>query len=304
MNSSYDYWRNALAGKFGAVHDGDAQPGFYRARNKDGKDDPVAIWCGDGEMVAYRNGTAVDAADIWSWVCRAPITEELYRAVAERGEPWPDAIKELIGRNSNNPPSDEAMADEVQSAIDAAMAELQNPVTDQAGCDRIANHRDRLAKMFKAKESERKAEKQPHMDAAAAVDTRWKPVLAKIEEAGGKLKNAITIWLLKEEQRRRAEALEEARRQEEARKAAAEANLPPPEPAPVPVVERPKAGTTGRATALRTHKSAVITDYAKALAHFAEAMEVREVIQQLADRAARVDVATPGCEIKIDRRAV
>ena len=303
MNTSYDYWRNALQGNFGSVHDGDPHPGFYRFRVKGGPDEPVAIWPLDGEMVAYRNGRKVDAAEIWSWVCRNPIDEAIYRSVYEKGEPWPDAIEELIGRGSNNPPTDETAADEVKAAVDAAMAELAKPLTDQAGCDRLANHRDRLAKMYKAKEGERKEAKQPHMDAAAAVDARFKPVLAIIEEAGAKLKTAITAWLLKEEQRRREEAIAEARRQEEAAKAAAAANLPPPEPQPLPEVERPKAGTAGRATALRTYKSAVITDYAAALAHFANHDEVKAVVQALADRAARADIAAPGCEIKTDRRA-
>lgn len=296
--SEYSYWQNALKGDFAAVHDGEPQPGFYRAKSKSGKDDPVAIWSGNGDMLALRGNMMVDAIDIWTWVCRAPITEEVYRGVSA-GAPWPDDIAPL----SNHPPEGEQAADEIQSAIDAALAELGTPPVVQADCDRLANHKDRLSKLYKTQEAERKAKKQPHLDAGAAVDAAYKPILSKIEDAGDKLKKAITAFLLKEEQRRRAEAIAEMKRQEEARQAAIKANAPPPEPALLPEVERPKAGTAGRAVSLRTYKSAVITDYAKALQHFAENAEVRELIQTLADRAARNDIAAPGCEIHTKQRA-
>lgn len=298
----YSYWRNGLAGKFGPVHDSDPQAGFYRARNKKaGKDDPIAIWFNDaGKAVALRWGVEVDADEVWTHACKMPITEEVYRSVIASGH-WPDDIAVAVG--SNNPPEGAAEADEIQSAIDAALAELAKPAETQTDCDRLANHRDRLAKIYKAQEQERKDKKQPHMDAAKAVDEAYKPILSRIEDAGNKIKKAITAWLLKEEARRRTEALEQMKRDEEARKAAAAANQPVPEPAPIVEVERPKAGTTGRSTALRTHKSAVITDYAAALRHFAETAEVRDIIQTLANRAARAGVPVPGCDIKEERTA-
>lgn len=296
----YTYWQNALAGKSGAVHDGDPQPGFYRRKIKGGTDEAVAIWLELEGMVAVSGGKPINSEEIWTWVCNRPITEEVYRRV-ERGEGWPDAIEELIG--SNNPPSEEAAADEIDSAISAAMRALETPVEHQSDCDRLANHRDRLAKMYKANEDQRKTAKQPHMDAAKAVDDRFKPILAKIEDAGSKVKKAITAWLLKEEERIRREALAKMKAEEDARRAAVAKGEPEPAPAPLPEIERPKAGTTGRATALRTYKSAIITNYAQALAHFAENKEVRELIQTLADRCARADIAVPGCEIKEEKRA-
>jgi hypothetical protein len=299
--SNYDYWHDAMKGKFGPVHDSDPQCGFFRARNKGRPDDPVAIWIDtSGGMLAFRRGAPVDPYEIWSWVCRAPIAEEVYRGVMAGGS-WPDAIEELIG--SNNPPEGEAQADEIQSAIDAALAELQKPLVAQLDCDRLANHKDRLAKLYTAQEKERESKKRPHLEAGRAVDAAYKPILNKIEEAGNKLKKAITAFLLKEEQRRRAEAIALMQKQEEERRAALAANVPPPAAEPVPEVERPKAGTTGRAISLRTYKSAMIKDYAAALQHFADNPEVKALIQTLADREARADVAAPGCEIHTEQRA-
>lgn len=99
MTASYDYWRNALAGHFGPVHEGDPQPGFYRCRILPGKDSPwtpIAIWpLDDGSLTAMKHAFVVeqplivDAGEIWTWCCDAPITEEAYRAVAENKLPWP-----------------------------------------------------------------------------------------------------------------------------------------------------------------------------------------------------------------------
>src|SRR3954463_2265910 len=86
----YTYWRNALAGQFGAVHDGDPQPGFYRKRTgKAAGYVPVAIWEQDGRVLALVDGKEADAAEIWTYVCQYPILEEWYRA-RMIGQPWPD----------------------------------------------------------------------------------------------------------------------------------------------------------------------------------------------------------------------
>lgn len=309
--TDYTYWRDALAGNFAPVHDGDAFPGFYKAKNnpkwaeKTGRSAyAVAIWSTDDGMKAVRSlgigfTYPVEADDVFMWCHDKPITEDQYRAVAERGEFWPDEIPPAL---SNNPPEGEVEADEVDAAIAAALAAMKEPITDQAGADRLGNHRDRLSKLYKSKEIARKAEKQPHLDAGAEVDAKFKPILTKIEVAGKAVKAVITKWLLAEDARLQAEAREKMKAEEAARKEAAANNEPPP-PAPMSVAERPKVGTTGRATALRTYKSAIITDYAKALAHYGKRVEVETIIQQLADRDARADVVAPGCQIKEERRA-
>lgn len=298
---SYAYWANALAGNFGPVHDGDPQPGFYKRKaDKNGNWNAIAIWQDGDTMLAVEAGKTVDANDIWSWCCTKPITEEVYRRV-EAGKGWPDAIETMIG--SNNPPADEAEADEVENACKAALEAAKQPITNQTDADRLGNHRDRLAKLYKAKEGERVAEKEPHLEAGRQVDAKFKPILAKVEDAGKAVKAVLTKWLVAEQARINAENAAKARADEEARQAAIAANKPPPEALPAQEVERPKAGTSGRASALRTFKSAIITDYAKALAAVAENPEVKALVQTLADRAARADVALAGCEIHSEQRA-
>ena len=315
----YAYWRSALNGVFGPVHDDDPQAGFYKKRR--GKDGPwvaVAIWWTDDRYYATEDGKPVDASEVWTWVCRRPIGEDVFRRV-ERGEGWPDAIETMIGHN--NPPADALTpgdvaepVDPVEAALRAATAALADPVADQAACDRLANLKDEMARLWKAMDEKRAAEKRPHMDAAAAIDNAYRAVLGRIADTGTLLKKAITAWLLSEKARLEAEVLAEVlakRRAEEAALAAeaaalaGDAGAPAPAALPLPPAEQPKvkAGTGTRAVSLRTYKSARIADYAAALAHFAGNAEVRAAVQSLADKCVRAGIDVPGVEVVTEQRA-
>jgi hypothetical protein len=88
-----------LQGDFGPVHADHPQAGFYRhplCSKVNVPWCPVAIWPGDdGKLVAMKHVYIVEqplvvpAEDVWTSVCDSPITEDAYRAVAERSEPWP-----------------------------------------------------------------------------------------------------------------------------------------------------------------------------------------------------------------------
>jgi hypothetical protein len=98
----YAFWREALEGRLGPIHEADAQPGFYRRKLCSGTNapwTPIAIWRGqDGALKALEHARIVkrpfdtDPNDVWTWCADNPISEEAYRAVAERGEPWPTGI--------------------------------------------------------------------------------------------------------------------------------------------------------------------------------------------------------------------
>ena len=103
----YAYWRQALAGRFGPVHANDPRPGFYRQRLIGPRDEfwtPVAIWRDESGLVALKHAYIVEqpltvpAEDIWTFCCEHPITEEAYRAVAERKQPWPSGS--FVNRDS------------------------------------------------------------------------------------------------------------------------------------------------------------------------------------------------------------
>jgi len=95
--SDYSYWKSALAGEKATAFVDSPSPGFYRTKRGTSWV-PVAVWP-NGDGLGFKIGREVVGADmgteLWSHYCAHPITEEVYRAVAERGENWPDAhIKE------------------------------------------------------------------------------------------------------------------------------------------------------------------------------------------------------------------
>lgn len=100
MSDRFTWWRNALSGSLGLIHENDPQPGYYRMRDgKGGAFVPVAIWHDGSGLNALRRGRQVNPCSVWTWCCREPVAYETYVAVAERGEPWPDEAP-AIGHNS------------------------------------------------------------------------------------------------------------------------------------------------------------------------------------------------------------
>lgn len=106
MSVLYAYWKAALAGQKPEANPDNPQPGFYRTKRGTGWV-PVAVWPkGNGltgpDALGFKiNRETVGAnmgAELWSHYCAHPITEAVYRAVAERGENWPDA-----GESKENP---------------------------------------------------------------------------------------------------------------------------------------------------------------------------------------------------------
>ena len=126
----------------------------------------------------------------------------------------------------NNPPivDPEVLAREtarVAEFADAAgdwldLADIST--VEQAG--KLKDFIDGARKVWKDIDAARKAAKQPHADAAAAVDTAFRSNLLVVENIIAKLKPKQTRWLEREAARQRAE---QARAQAEAKAAAEEA---------------------------------------------------------------------------------
>ncbi len=117
IDQSFDYWRAALAGEKPKMYVDFPQCGFYRkgvyergitrkgvfipqegANSKRIGWEPVAIFMNEGVMTgrvgdADLTGDALN--ELWTWVSGQPISEEDYRAVAERGETWPTTKEDM-----------------------------------------------------------------------------------------------------------------------------------------------------------------------------------------------------------------
>lgn len=304
QHDNYEFWKAwLLTGQKPEISKERVPLGFFKMQNGT----PVAIWeCAPGEVVVL-GGTARK-----SWRMTpdkiserleyggfgVAVKEDAYRHAFEKGE-WPDA--ESAERSDNAAPQGvEGMLAEIEEIAARAAPLLKEPITEKEKADLAANLRDKLLKISKEAEETRKAEKQPHMDAAKAVDEKWTPARDRAKAGADKLRDAVGHYLREEEKKAQAEA----RRIAEEKAAEAAKNAPADEPAPVVTVEPVapvRVGQTGARTGLRTVKKAEITDYAALLAHFAEHADVRAAIEKLAGAAARAGIEVPGMKI-IDER--
>jgi hypothetical protein len=299
--TDWDWWQAKLAGEPAQMNPDTPHAGFYREQFKEKYGArktflPVAYWPGEDGQLYCRIGDEDVSPErgqaIWSRVGNHPVTEEAYREVAERGGLWPDE-HEAVGMQGDNKPPEPETFEEIRDAIDDLAREAAErtqgmPIVDQAEADRIANLADRLAELHKKAEELKKAERKPHNEALETIQKRWAPLLLRAETYKNLKAKLLTPWLLRKKEQARKEA-----------EAAAAEGAPPPAETP-----RPRAGTRGRAMSLKTTKRAEITDYAAALAFFADSPDIRQTVQDLANRAVRAGISVPGAKVIEDTQAV
>jgi hypothetical protein len=339
----WDWWSKALVnpreiGKSLAVHDGDAQQGYYRTRFKDKPWEPVAIWFEDGQWLAMRGEHQVDASDIWNFACRNPITYEAYTKAIEGGG-WDDEPEASIGHNQ---PADldpyEALVHEFASEKEQAEAFMKKPITTQAEADRAAIWSKRLSTIAKKATDLHKVAKQPHLDAGREVDNKWRDLKEEPDAISKKLKRHMDAFLQEEARKERerqvaarAEADRIQREADAARVAAEKAaakNDNDSQADAAAIAERnnviaeadrlaqqaaqaerdaqarnASAGRTGAKVSLRTFVFAEITEFDKLLMALKDRAEIKELVETLANRAARAGVELAGMAIRSEQRA-
>lgn len=330
----WTWYFDALKGKFGPIHDGDPQQGYYRVRRKDGPWEPVAIWQDEDSAawLAYRNGKEVRAEDIWTWCCRNPITHDAYeKAMAGGGFDDEPATAPGIGDNSGEADPFDALRIEYLGEKELAEEFMKQKVTTQAQADKVAIWAKRLTAIKTKAEGLHKVEKQPHLDAGRAVDDKWRDLKTEPDELAKRLKAHIKSFLqeqIRAEEDRQRKAREEADRirrqaEDEARaareadnhsdKAHAEAEARQRElEAQARAAEaeaearKVNAGRTGARVSMRIEKVGIVTDYAKAAAALVAMnhKDLKAVIDQLAQRAAKAGMPFDGMEIREEEKVV
>lgn len=251
----------------------DPTPGFYRLK-RHGQWIPVAVWPKrnglegpdglgfkiGGEVVGAQVGTAR-----WQDYCDNPITESVYRAVAESGEGWPDADPTVAAMLANGttgvavapsqpiadptfthaqsqpaPDPTSEFREQIKTALAGvgAYAKIESDETDV----RALSLRNLLNELASAADKAREAEKAPFLKAEREVDAKWQPMVKAAREGARKIKDARDAWqddkraAAAEANRRAQEALEQQMREaaEKGDAAApiavppAQSNLPPP----------------------------------------------------------------------------
>jgi len=318
----FDNWRRRIKGDAVPTHPDHPDAGFYRNRNI-----PVAYWYAADKLHCHIGGKScfdLDRANTaWPFASKEPVTKTAYDEFLKTGT-WPDQHSAVTETLSNNAPRDDDSIEGLEAQIDmlaneADMLIQKGAAKTQKDADLAADVATRLGELWTKADNLRKVEKEPHFTAARGVDDKWRSLL-DTASIYSRIKAAIITPFINAENARRRRKHEEAEQKaREAAAAAAEAhrkavadaaaqNAPPPEPpAPIeqaPAFEAASAGTRGRKVSARTLKIAIIEDYAKALASFAQHEAVKAVVQDLANKQARIGMATPGCKIVEEGEAV
>jgi hypothetical protein len=310
---SYSYWRDALAGNFGPVHDSDPRCGFWRKRMfRGGPFVPVAIFEHEGEIVGLVDGKPADANEIWTFVCRYPVTEEAYRAKVA-GEPWPDEDMNVTASleapstiGANNPPQDEAEQLKAQIDAAAANAEVYKDIRDDDTAGKAQSARSRLLELAGDADKKHDKEKAPHLEAGRAVDKRWFPLRDTAKVAADTIRAALAAHERRKDAERaavEAARLKAEREAEQARLKAEATGRPAPVPPPLPPVPSATApattirGAYGRAASIKMVTVVTVTDQDAAYLYLKTNAEVIETIARAAKRAVAAGQTVPGTTV-------
>jgi hypothetical protein len=288
------------------VSENDPQPGFYRKRNKGGSDMPVAIWEGAEGVVALAGNEPTDPVAIWSWVCSWPISEDVYRDVAENGKDWPGSdpvVQEQIagaGHNSGSVNEAEAFADQVDAAEKGKDAYAK--IADDEQLASAQSLRSRLLELKAEGEKKHKSEKDPHWNKCKEIDGKWLPNVKRAQAAADFVRASMSAY--ETEKLRKQREAETARLAAEiaARKEAEKNNAPPPaDPAPEPVAAAPTPirGSYGRAASVSVvNVVTAITDQDALYRFLREHPDLKNCMFDLAKRAVAKGITVPGVEVQ------
>lgn len=351
MKADYTRWRQRLAGeKVVTYTEPDAQDvGFYRLPIKERKQNaagqnngqwktvgfkPVALFvvseglvsalvCQIGPMLVTEDARN----DAWPHFSQHPITEEVWRAVAERGEPWPDFtppednritrvtvdVADIEDRNvlhmaDTEQPAAVPPQDDIKKRLEALKGQVAPFLKIES------DEQSSLARGLQAKFLDLRGEAAGHYETAnrplleqqKKLREIWFPLRDEADAAKTKLGDAMGAW---EDEKRAAakrasdEAAKKAREHEAAVRAAEVANKPappPPEPErpnmPMPTAQIKAAGA--RTANVKLVKIVTEIDIDKAFAQFRLAPEVREVLMTLAQRAVTAGLPVDGATIE------
>lgn len=214
-------------------------------------------------------------------------------------------------------------------AVDDLYAEAANfvdgaPVETQGQADALAKIITDAKAIRKDADAARKTEKQPHDEAAKAVQTKWVPVLTKVDDVIAAVQKPLTGWLLMQEAERElaatearveadrlaAEAIAAAQTSDSLEDLTATREL---QDAAVKAGKHAKFAAKakshvqggGRAIGLRTYWEATLTDSAAALkwARETHPEQLREFLRELAGKAVNAGAREiPGFTINQQRK--
>ena len=108
-----------------------------------------------------------------------------------------DVIDPRLSMGANHPPAEDAFALRVEKLVAAtnAWATHVPKITDLDTSKKCRDFIAQVTEEWDALEAERKTQKKPHDDAAAAVQARFSPLLRRLQVAKDLLKGKLGTWL-------------------------------------------------------------------------------------------------------------
>lgn len=309
MTDQFADYKRLLKGEKVDFNQDDPISGYFRTRRfKGGPLEPVAIWRDADGLNIQCAGKNVELSTVWPWAARNPVSYTSYTARMETGK-WDD-VDEVAHQQAenaraeiggNNPPTDpaELLQQEIESA--SAGATAYKEIKDDETLVKAQTLRSRLLELSGNADKHRDKLKRPHLDANAAIDAKWQPLVKGAKAVADSIRAAMEVWETVKLQRRCAEEAKvaEAQRAHQAAidKAAAEAaaaNKPAPAPSPPPPAAIPPApqmhapikGAAGRAASSKPKlfvKS--IDDIDKLYTYMRSRTEVYDTLFALAQKA-------------------
>lgn len=313
------WYQAALKGNFGPMHEGTPEQGYYRTRFKGGQWEPVAIYYPEGsdQLVAYRGRKEVDPAEIWNFCRTNPITYDAYMKALDGAGFDDEPALATIGDNSGSDDPFDAISQELAGEKEMADEFLRSPVKTQADADKAGIWAKRLSDLAKRADNHRTAEKEPHLAASRAVDDKWRAPVGQAKDLSVALKLHVEPFLKakkraeEERARQAAQQAEELRRQalasdQRTEQERAKLLQQAQEAEKAAEVKNAQAGRTGAKVSIRVEKVGVVTDYAKAAAALAamKHKDLIEIIDKLAQRAAKAGMPFDGMEVREEERVV
>lgn len=288
--SDYTYYQNRLGGD--AFISQEPQPGRWRVpaskTKSNSKSYPVAIWPDEsGRLVVKIAQTLIHESDAEDWhkfACETwlrcatnPISEEVYNSVIETGI-WPDEHAAVTGHNKA--PADDSF-EGLRDKIDELKREAEKLIKKGAAktqdeSDQASDLANALGAAEKKALAQKKIEKDPIIELGRNVEAKWLPLSNDADEFKKALKSKVIGPFLNAQQAKAEKITKETG---------------------VKVEVKTTSGSRGRSVSLRTVKKGNITDYDKFLLHLKGHAKVKELMQTLADSAARQGLAMPGMEI-------
>lgn len=320
MTDAYQPYRDMLAGKEVPIHADQPYPGRYKMK-RDGRFVAVLInHDGEGNIKARVGDKIVDAASVWTYCAKHPIAKADFDAFNETGK-FPGDID--IGHNSG----DLSLIDQLRDYIATASAWLKGrEIKSKVEADQCQNYRSEVLRLKGLVDKERDAKVRPHLDAQQAINGEYNPLIKEAEALNVQLRTAPEAYAKAEDARLKAEAQakwqaeqERVRKEREAIEAErakkmeadpiaalteSEPELPMAPPPPEPVKFN-IGGQRGKVGGLKGYWEAEITDYPKALQHYANHPDVQALILKLAKAEVKLNkgaVTIPGVRGYEDRR--